>query len=572
MRSTGPMLVALGLTVAAAGARLRGIDYLPTRSTIDEITVLREVTARRDGATVPRSGMHYPILLAGLTVLLPDPRLAAVEAREGRRERSAAEHMRLAGAQKLQVRRVSVWGSSLLVLLTFLLARRWLSPAGALCAAAFVATSLVHARFGSMARPHGLASTMVALSVLASLHLRRRGSLLAFALAGACAGLAIGALHYGLAALPALGVAGWLRAGRVRRPLGFALALGLVALAVRVFYPFHFGAEALRIEPDGGALALSGHRLHAPGVARAGLVPLTLWNYDPVLLIGTALATSAFAWRVVRRGLPRGERGRDLAVAAAHALPFALVITFYPRNKDRWVLQLLPYFAILVAWGLARLARRPRGRALAATLALAGIAFSGALVWKLGSVRAAPDSYARAAAWIEENAGSIDRIGTANHFDLPLFFDERAARHNRPLRRVLPWVRYQVDLDPAQRAGAEYPIFLPREPSAELREALLSDPLAWFRRGRSTRALLEVDSGDETGDRVFRVTRDAFRAYGAPLWSFSPRRSARPARLDHQHLKRLDLGDPAWLEIWDSCAIGPALEIYAVPQDDPGSR
>jgi hypothetical protein len=108
------------------------------------------------------------------------------------------------------------------------------------------------------------------------------------------------------------------------------------------------------------------------------------------------------------------------------------------------VLPLAPFAAILAARGAALVAGRSASRALTWSLALALLALPTLLAWRFGSLRAAPDTYTRAADWIEDELDSAERVALLldPYQDLPLVQTPAAAAANAAGPWASPWARY----------------------------------------------------------------------------------------------------------------------------------
>jgi 4-amino-4-deoxy-L-arabinose transferase-like glycosyltransferase len=295
---------------------------------------------------------YYPQLLGRVAALLPNPRGEELV------DAGAREHLARASATWRQARVVSAALSILIVLGTFLVARSFLTGGWSLVAAALVGTSLLHVVFSTQARPHGATSSFIILAVAAGLRLRRRGDVSSYLLAGAMAGCAVGALHYGVFALPPLAIAFLLRGKRPGRASGWWILAGIavIALCVRIFYPFYFEGDRgfLRFGKvgDEATLNLSGQPLYLEKFTGEGFFVIleTLWSYDPTLLFaGTLGLVVAACGRFTGARVPDRAQRRDLWVVLAHIVPYVFVIGMYQQTWERFVLQLLPYPAILAA-------------------------------------------------------------------------------------------------------------------------------------------------------------------------------------------------------------------------------
>jgi hypothetical protein len=215
------------------------------------------------------------------------------------------------------------------------------------------------------------------------------------------------------------------------------------------------------------------------------------------LLAVTALGAVVAVLGLARRRIVLDERRKkDLAVALSFALPYFVIVGLYDLSLERFVLPLLPYFACVAAYGVGRVLT-PSTSARRALPAAAGALPALALVpaWHLGSVRAAPDTFARTAACVAQLARPrSDRIVIIPSLDLPLLHDEESLRENakHPLRSN--WVRYQMQLEPSERTGLEFGVYVSPKSVADAQRELEADPMQYFRGLGAQYVVLAVDS------------------------------------------------------------------------------
>ena len=466
-------LFLLAILALAFALRWRGICHqLPQWTYLDGFVELVQTQYLRDPQSVKWPDMnlgYYPYLTSATAAVLPD--MAAARGEGGVAEavleasREPWVRIRLAAILLSLGAVIGAWG----------IARRFVSSSFALLAAAIVATSLVHVTFSSEQRPHGPASGMVALALWATLVFRERGTprSLAIALAALC--FAVAALQSSFALLVPLAIAWKLREAppTERKPLTWtALAgLALLAVTVRLAYPFHFdersgsageydtGAETVWM----GGHALYTERFHARGF---GVLAKTFAGFDPLLL---ALAVgAALLWLVAhlrgRLELSR-ERTASLWICLGYLLPFVLVFGIYDMTYDRFVLPLVPLLAVTVAWGCERVwnvlpaaARHPLG-GLAVAVCVLGFPLWAS--WRLGTLREREDTFEAAARWIETNAdASSDRILLLQNFDLPLLYEPSSlAALNDSY--TLYWTAFQRKLPPFEPGTTSYKVARP---------------------------------------------------------------------------------------------------------------
>jgi len=565
-RRTAGLLLAV-LTLFAFGVRMRGLDSeLPHYTQSDGLILAGQVRRGRTGeeptAAYGRAARTYPHLLSKLVLLLPD------RGRHGPTEGlTEQQHAALASTIWMDLRRMSVWTGTLLVPLTYALARLFLARGPSLFAAAAIATSLLHTSLSQMERPHAAAATLAILAVLAAARLARRPTAGSFVLAGAAAALAIGALHSGVAVLLPLGAAFLLSRRRPQRAPWWWILIGLaiIAVAVRWLYPFSFERGAAGAGPEG--LNLSGHQLLRKDFDGSGFLRVlgTMYSYEPVLLLlsvcGGAAALVAFAKRSAP--LAAGFR-RNLLVAGSYAVPYFLALGIYAQIFERFVLQLLPFFACLSAYGVGRVLRG-RGRIAGAVTGALLLALPTALVWKLGSVRAAPDTVERAAAWLEAHVdGEREPVYVLPYLTFPLFYGPQSLERNWRASQHTMWLEYQRELEPGEWTGPRFEIFHPRGKRAMI-DALAEDPLEYYvERGARYVVIQQVGEGFKV--RALPDTRDALRARAERVLRVSPMAVDDGAAdsVGTRYLRNV-LEMPYALHLWRARCTGPTLEIYRLP-------
>ena len=571
------------LTLVALLLRLWGVGFmLPHVTQSDGLILTRQLQRLRAGKPPIDSSDHetrtYPLLIAELTALIPDRSRGPAD-----RPRPLEEHLARAGAHWMDVRLVSVLLSSLIVPGTWLLARRFLSRPWSLLAAGLVATSLVHVSISQMERPHGVAATTALLAVLAALWMRRRASVLSFALAGLAAGLAIGTLQSGVAVLIPLGAAFLLR----RRGAGAAsgwwilLSAGAIAPCVGWLYPGSLAAPGIRGGSSDSPLALdlAGHDLYLRQLDGSGFLRVlgTLYSYDPVLLLLSAVGLGFALRELARRPRLAEARRKDLLVALTYAVPYLCAIGLYAQTFERFVLQLLPYLACLAAWGVRRLADEVRGRAVAlrwglsATVACA-VAFPAVAAAKLSSVRAAPDTITEAAGWIRANVDpERERLYVLPFLTLPLFYEGEALRDDWERSQRTRWLEYQLGLGEGQREGPRYAILQPDRSRASMRGKLGPDPLEFFRRERIDYVV--VENPGESSPRVLKKTFARLRSEARLVFRTSPLRvdTGRNAEVGTRYTRAV-LWRPFVRHVLAARCTGPTVEIYRLPREAGRAR
>ena len=473
MNVTRKELLALVAIVAFAFVlRVRGLCHqLPHWTYLDGYVELVQAQHLRDPQSVKWPDMnlgYYPYLTSAVAAALPD--LPASRGEGGVVERA------LAAAREpwVRIRLASLVLSLGAVVGAWALARRFMSPPFALLAAALVATSLVHVTYSSEQRPHGPASGMVALALWALVAWRERGTVRAGLVAALAVTLAVAALQSGFALLVAAGLAWWLRARResMTRELGLAFgALALLALGIRLAYPFHFDDRAGSAgEYDTGAetMWMGGHalyteRFHARGF---GVLWSTFAGFDPWLLALFLLSLATFLAALLRGRVDRSRASNSPAwICLGYAAPFVLVFGVYDMTYDRFVLPLIPLVAVLVAWAASRtwtaLRESARGPRSAVALVALTVAPSLGASWHLGTLRDREDTFESAARWLERNAKpGEDRILLLQNIDLPLAYTtESLAALNDS--QTLFWTAFQRTLPAELQSSAAFHVARP---------------------------------------------------------------------------------------------------------------
>jgi 4-amino-4-deoxy-L-arabinose transferase-like glycosyltransferase len=296
-----------------------------------------------------------------------------------------------------------------------------------------MATSVLHLSLSQQARPHGVACAFMTLAVAAAIHLRRRPTWARYALAGLAAGLAAGALQSGLAVVPALAVAHMVRE-RSERPAPFwriVLSAAVIAVLIVVFYPLIASQTKSLFERREGHIVQGTHNVDLSHFDGTGFPVMlwSLWSYEPMLLV-----LGAIALPIVLRRWPRARGSRrDLWVALAFVLPYALVFGIFRGFQERMLLPLVPWLAILATFPLdAALKRAPRRTWVIAAAALLVLAVPAALAVRLSSLRARDDTIEQCAQWVEQHLQPATDVAVVTFpLDVPLFQGRHRARRQR---------------------------------------------------------------------------------------------------------------------------------------------
>ena len=589
-------LALLVLLVLAAFLRFSGNDYLLPLLVEPDAHIPVQVTLLEARVPEPERDVNfgkYPLLVAWTTVALTDP--PAFPAPDA----PLAAHLERAKDPVLRVRTVVGWLSLLAVLGTWLLARELLGAGWAVVPAAAIATSLLAVHFGAQARPHGAAVGFTTLALWALVVHARRTDRSSWVLACAGVFLALGSLQSSLAlgfailaahlvAARRAGASRWWalggrRAGRLVLP---ALA---TALSLAAFSPFYFaaseGIDGAQLELKEREFEQAGHKLIFPLFNGRGfgilLDALTRW--EPFLLAGLALAL--VTWLATRPArLRRGPAVERMAVLVvlAHALPYLVVCGAYQRVYERFLLPVLPAFAIWASWGLRRLTlagARPV-RLLAWGLLAAFLLGPLAVAWRLTEIRRAEPTQALAARWLEEHAPRDARILVTRDLRLPLFesrFSEAEELGDVPIEPALDrihWSHYQHHVLGERRpADAWNLVWMP---------VLGSEGKLLGRMAREPEWYVDQRYGDFLVAMLFDRGRIApglgevhqeFRRRGELLARFSPDGTQ---QLSGHPLVYQDETCPgnrsfAW-RVWNAERMGPVIEILKPPHALPPGR
>jgi hypothetical protein len=469
--------LALGVVVVLLAApRLWGLHGgLPELTEPDGLVIATQAELLRSGADVQDDEIlwgFYPHLTGSLVAfLLPGPRdVAGLEPQLAQAARSFSD-----------VRLVVALLSLCVVPLTYSIARRFLCARWSLVASILSGASLLHLWFATQARPHAVLTVFTLGAVLVAMHYARESNWPTLILLALVCGFSIGSLESGVLSLLPAGLALW-QAHHWRAGPRLIVLLALTgALAVQ-FYPFAFepGGKAAALGFADGQLLLFGHRIFLDSFRGEGFLALAgaLKHYDPwlALLALVALGSSALSWR---RWSLTSERRRDLALLLSFALPYLLVFGLYGGTYQRFLLPLLPYLAIAVAWSFSAL---PTGRmqwALPALLCLPQIG----LAMRFAQVRAAPTTVAEAARWIESNLEpGADEILFLPSFELPLPYSADAMHCSRAIldNPQRPWFRYQHRLPEHLRVGPGWDVRALSLANADGRRRANEDAVAWL--------------------------------------------------------------------------------------------
>jgi len=561
------------LVLAALVVRLVGIGFgVPVWEEPDS-DIVGHVDMVRTGntlAAVEHPEQQYPHLITDLARWLP----AGPGPEAAGPPRTLDEHLHSAAWTYIQVRTIVAVLATLLVPLTFLLARKFVSSGWALFAAALLAGSLLDESFAQQARPHAVAATLFALAVLADTWLVRVGSWRAYLAAGVATALALGSLHSGLATLVPGLAAHLLRKdpGARRFDVKLALPIALCIGAVLAFYPFLFEGQGPSAAVDGAGVQQAEHAVSLSQFYGRGfsVVAQVMWNYEPALTV--LLACAAGVWLATRSKNVAGADRSELWVVLSFVLPYLLVIGLFERTYERFVIPLLPFFAIFAAWGLQRGAELVSRKAVA-VVATSALALGAAATAKLAYLRSKPDTLAEVAQWIASQPNAAEQhiyiSPSAPVLDVPLF---RVAtglllNNHRPHVPLTPWTAWQArvpdDLAPAPRYDLHW---IPRPPAGrrDFDEHIAS----------LAPALFVIEPHGQLAQKPMLVAMDeALKKHGTRVARFSPDEGPEATDLElffhlSDHFNEdedIDWPHFTW-RLLHARAIGPVVEVWRVAQ------
>ncbi len=307
------------------------------------------------------------------------------------------------------------------VALVFALGRRLSGQARVgLMAALLVAVAYVHVRDSHFATVDVTMTFFTTLSVLLALEALRRGRTALFAAAGLAAGLAAATKYNAAVVCVAIPVAAWGRA-RAHPDERRAAAAWLLAGAACALAGFLIGVpfairERARMLGTLAATAAALHRGEGPSGFTVHLVDSLPGGLGWPLYLAGLCGLARAAWR---------RRAED-AVWLSFALAWYLVIGPVRWVVPRYVLPLVPLFAVAAAHMVSDLAARSRPLA-----ALAMVVLAAPTLWRsiqYDRVAGRADTRVLAADWIAENVPAQSRIAVCEGYGAPVI------RGNRPGR------------------------------------------------------------------------------------------------------------------------------------------
>jgi hypothetical protein len=555
-RSHRVLLAALVLLCVAL--RWTGIEYgLPHLSNLDERVYLSQYLDLREpgGVTQPRPRhAAYPDLWMHAAALVPraDPGPPATDL-----ERQRAQ----ASADIAYLRRWVALLSSIVVVGTWLVARRFMSSGWSLAAAALAGLSVLNLCHSTQARPHAIECTAILFAVAAAIDVARKGTWRASVVAALVTGAAIAVLQSGVAALFPFVVA---HALRVRtdgaRALGRLAVAAVIVVAIALFaYP---GIVDGWTERDGNARGFLGeHTVNLADFRGQGskAVVLAFWNHDPLLLVACAAAIMGVAARFRSQRKLSARIGPELCVVLAFVVPFLVVLGLYKHTYYRFVLPLFPFAAVFTVHWMQSMRRI--GQWICGIVLLAQLG----LVIQVVRLHRAPDTAERAAAWLAEHVErETTRVWIAPTTDVPLLRTSAALKSEgaSPRSAFAPWIDYQRSLANEVLDAHGFSILdLPLR-FEQQRALLTADPDAFVRGLGASYLVLEVF--DDSERPVLSALRRAAQARGTLLASFVPEgaQASDPHGIEPYASAEYYAQDRFVWRILDAEALGPYLEIY----------
>lgn len=532
---------------------------LPELPEPDAFQVLHVQEWNHDPALVKHweYAQRYPKLLTYVLAALPEREFDEREEGDAR----LASALACAAAPYQRARYVVLVLSLFALPLTWLLARRFTNASGALVATWLVATSLLHALFSTQARPHGVHLTAALLALWGALRIVERPTWRRFVVATLFAALAMATLQNGVFTLIPLALALFLSAHSWPRriALAFLLPLGAAALAFTV-YPVLPSIDATGVHL-GGALS---HNVFFSDFTFGGFAVVSRWffGHDPVFcgltLIGLASGAVWLAWNF--RALLTGQR-RHVTVVLAYVVPYSILLLVSQDVYERFLLPLLPWFAILAARPLGRIFESPgrtlvdvAARGASALLLAAPLIVSGRFAW----VSLQPDTLRQAATWLESDAATRSkRIVATPYASLPLFIDPVALERGRGDSGFESRVFFAWQLaHPSPRDGYVYDV-LPARLALENRDFGPLD--AWIAERAPELVLVEISRKTQMLPALARLY-DWTRAHGELVHRSV---GAAPGRME------LGLADYQSIEkfaprLFGMSAFGPEIEIWRI--------
>ncbi len=342
---------------------------------------------------------------------------------------------------------VRAWCATLCVLGVlgvYFLARELLSARAALVACALVSFSLLHLVYSHQARPHAPHMSFQVWALWAALRFQRRPTPTRLAAAALALWAGFASLQTGAFLAPPFVLAIVLSSGSRARK---AAALASIVVAWLLAQPFHVGG--VEVSSDGISMASGGHAVELSELNGGGVGPTwrVLSEQEPT---STSLALAGLV-ALLASGRRRSSHARAWWVLASYAGPYLAFALLNEATRDRYLIPLLPFLALLAAFAVERAARlapsHPRlAWGVLTTASLAMPVYDATLYWRTAT---RDDTLSQAAAWIaEQPAEQRLRVVTSPYVVLPLAATREAL--DGIARRTADesaWIRYQRALD-----------------------------------------------------------------------------------------------------------------------------
>lgn len=346
-----PALLALIITGLGAALRLKGIDFgLPHNFHPDEVPKVNAImTMVQAGDLNPRYFLHPSLLLYSTYAMNTLLHYFGVEGDF----RSTAF---LAG------RLVSVCAGSLSIWITFLLARRVVSPWFAVIAAMLLATFPLHVTCSRYLKEDALLVFWILLCAWACLRAAQNRSGFSLLAAGIFAGLACSTKYSGLVAVGLLAATPWLNAKHILAPdrslfKWSVLAATLAGIAFFMASPYILLDQA-KFQSD-----FAYERKHmVRGHTEAIDAWSQFWMYHVAFSLQKGLTAVPLVFSIVGLGLLLARRQAAawfiLGLCLLFYLPAEWVKSKPAPQPERYIVPCLPFLAIAAAALLEELSRR----------------------------------------------------------------------------------------------------------------------------------------------------------------------------------------------------------------------
>ncbi|MCY3001716.1 MAG: hypothetical protein NTV21_07920 [Planctomycetota bacterium] len=572
-RPTTLVLAALALLVLVGFVlRWRGVGWgLPHQTYRDGMVISTQVDYLQHPEKDPGRDEfwgYYPHLMSRLILLAPDDWVG-----EPKEPLELEGHLARASEPWLMARKISVLLSLLAIPGAFFVARRFVGDGWALFAAALVTFSMFHLSFAQQEKPHGPVSGTPVLAVLAAMALARRPSVGTWTVATLAAAFSVATAINGAFALLSAAAAVVIVLVERRGQVAKLVAGGLLATAVvlygtvRYFYPFlFFQGEAEKLGDN--AVNVGNHPLDLDKLTFAGAknMFLTLYLYEPMLLVLMIVGVVVFVVRRRRREQVEPERRRDFLVILPFLAVYGSFLLVYEDAFDRFLMPIVPFLAALAAYGASALTARIRSQGAVVALATLLLVEPAAATTRLMLVRATPDTPTQIAHWIETHVEPGQRVLVLPYVDLPLFYSDAAVAESPDASSVLTWMSYQAKLDTKWKLGPRYTVLPPRAVKRELKE-LGEDPLGAVR-ARGADYVVIQSFGERYRYKELLRLRDELRTKGERVFVASPREgdeeSGRVWIREKMTLNQV----PTWIRVFTDHSTGTVLEIYRVPKEE----